>query len=63
MICVTGLRGYWSTELKNMILINNHEFTWKKHITSKNAQIDIYENSKMYGLFSNFIIHIPSKLS
>ncbi len=27
MVCVTGLRGYWGTELNNMILMNNHEFT------------------------------------
>ncbi len=27
MICVTGLRGYRGTELNNMILLNNHEFT------------------------------------
>ncbi len=27
MICVTGLRGYRGTELNNIILLNNHEFT------------------------------------
>ncbi len=64
MICVTGLRGYWGTELNNMILMNNHEFTLPaKNIICKKAQIYIDEKSKMYGLFSNFIIHISSTLS
>ncbi len=31
MICVTGLRGYWGTELNIMILLNNQEFTYKKN--------------------------------
>ena len=43
--------------------MNNYQFILKKMITSKKAQIDVYVDINMYGLFSSFISYILSTLS